>query len=81
MRSQWVYCASCAGQFALCGEGRVRYVLAELLGTGEEPDVGSSLANRACSAFLYAMDRRWLVSFGSRRSRMACDAAAMMVDG
>lgn len=43
----YVYCASCAGQFASCGEGRVRYVLAELLGTGEGPDVGSSLANRA----------------------------------
>lgn len=43
----YVYCASCAGQFASCGESGVRYVLAEILGTGERPDVGSSLANRA----------------------------------
>ena len=48
----YVYCASCAGQFASCGEAGVRYVLAELLGTGEGPDVGSSLANRARSTFL-----------------------------
>lgn len=48
----YVYCASCAGQFVSCGEAGVRYVLAELLGTGEGPDVGSSLANRARATFL-----------------------------
>lgn len=46
-----VYCASCSRQFASCGEGRVRYVLSELLGIDEAPCIGSSFANRVRSTF------------------------------
>lgn len=47
----YVYCASCAGSFARHGCAEVRYVLADILGTHERPQVTWSLANRAASKF------------------------------
>ena len=47
----YVYCASCAGSFARHGCADVRYVLAEILGTHEAPQVSRSLMNRASSKF------------------------------
>lgn len=46
----YVYCASCAGSFAGNGGADVRFVLSEVLGVHEEPQVGATLLNRARSA-------------------------------
>ena len=43
----YVYCASCAGSFAGNGGADVRFVLSEVLGVHEEPQVGATLINRA----------------------------------
>lgn len=48
----YVYCASCAGNFARSGCGDVRHVLAEILGTEESPDTGKSLLNRIKTKFI-----------------------------
>ena len=47
----FTYCGSCAGKFARDGCGNVHHVLADILGTGEKPDVAKSLLNRARSKF------------------------------
>lgn len=46
----YVYCASCAGSFAGNGGADVRFVLSEVLGVHEAPQVGATLLNRARAA-------------------------------
>lgn len=46
------YCASCAGNFVRNGHTETTHLLVELLGTGERPDTGKSLLNRARTRFL-----------------------------
>jgi Fe-S oxidoreductase len=41
-----VYCASCAGKLKRDGVRDVRHILAEILGTHEDPDTGKSMINR-----------------------------------
>ena len=41
-----VYCASCAGKLKRDGIQDVRHILAEIIGTHEEPDTGKSMINR-----------------------------------
>ncbi|MDO4312160.1 MAG: (Fe-S)-binding protein [Eubacteriales bacterium] len=48
----YVYCASCGGNLTRNGCGDVRHVLAEILETGEQPDTGKSLLNRAKTKWL-----------------------------
>ncbi len=48
----FVYCASCGGNLARNGCRDVRHVLAEILGTGERPDTGKSVLNRAITKFI-----------------------------
>lgn len=47
----YTYCASCLGQFARQGRGRVRHVLSALLGVDEGPDAAHALLNRARRMF------------------------------
>lgn len=49
--SIYTYCGSCAGKFVRDQMKGVHHILADILETGEEPDVAKSMVNRAMSRF------------------------------
>lgn len=48
----YTYCATCAGNLRRSGCRQVSHVLVELLGTGEEADIGKSFFNRVKTRFV-----------------------------
>lgn len=50
-RPLYTYCASCSGQFARHGCGKVRHLLSVILGIEESPDIAHAIQNRASKRF------------------------------